>query len=184
MRQAAIPTRFDAHLFRSRLEARWAAWFTLMGIEWTYEPFDAAGYIPDFIISYPRDPKALLTAWPVLIEVRGLECDHPALYDGAIEADRRSVAGGLSARDGHAYDIVVLCATPVFPDDHEDPGEVGAWLHHYERHVHDRIVRPGVGKLLGEIFFHGVSGRDQRAAWGRAHEMSRWMPKDGARVRH
>lgn len=35
---------------RSRLEARWAALFDLIGWRWTYEPFDADGYIPDFLI--------------------------------------------------------------------------------------------------------------------------------------
>ncbi len=37
--------------FRSRLEARWAAFFDLIGWRWVYEPFDAGGYIPDFLIA-------------------------------------------------------------------------------------------------------------------------------------
>ncbi len=36
--------------FRSRLEARWAAFFDLVGWRWTYEPFDTDGWIPDFLI--------------------------------------------------------------------------------------------------------------------------------------
>lgn len=36
---------------RSRTEARWAALFDVMGIEWEYEPIDLAGYIPDFTFS-------------------------------------------------------------------------------------------------------------------------------------
>lgn len=38
--------------FRSRLEARWAVFFDLRGIEWVYEPamyqLKSGGYIPDF----------------------------------------------------------------------------------------------------------------------------------------
>lgn len=48
---AAIPTRYCGSLFRSRLEARWAAMFDLLGWQWEYEPIDLDGYIPDFIIN-------------------------------------------------------------------------------------------------------------------------------------
>lgn len=48
----AIDTRYKGHLFRSRLEARWAVFFDAMGIDWEYEKegFDLAGtwYLPDF----------------------------------------------------------------------------------------------------------------------------------------
>jgi hypothetical protein len=47
---AAIPTTYASHAFRSRLEAKWAALFDLLRWEWTYEPFDAGGWIPDFLI--------------------------------------------------------------------------------------------------------------------------------------
>jgi hypothetical protein len=50
-----IPTTYRGTNFRSRLEARWAAFFDLIGWRWTYEPIDAKGYIPDFLIhgEYP-----------------------------------------------------------------------------------------------------------------------------------
>ena len=48
--RSGIPTTFREANFRSRLEARWAAFFDLIGWRWTYEPVDAAGYIPDFLI--------------------------------------------------------------------------------------------------------------------------------------
>lgn len=59
--RAGIPTTYRGVTYRSRLEARWAAFFD--EIEWphTYEPFDADGYIPDFMISGDR---------PLLIEVK------------------------------------------------------------------------------------------------------------------
>jgi hypothetical protein len=47
---AAIPTEYNGGQYRSRLEARWAAFFDLVGWRYTYEPFDADGYIPDFLI--------------------------------------------------------------------------------------------------------------------------------------
>jgi hypothetical protein len=43
-------TKFDSVNFRSRLEAKWACMFDLMGWEWQYEPMQVNGYNPDFII--------------------------------------------------------------------------------------------------------------------------------------
>ncbi len=59
----AIPTKYNGVQFRSRLEARWAAFFDLMAWPWEYEPIDLAGYIPDFILRFDK---------PLLIEVKPL----------------------------------------------------------------------------------------------------------------
>lgn len=53
MKIAAIPTKYAGVQFRSRLEARWAAFFDLLGWEWEYEPIDLDGYVPDFIVRSP-----------------------------------------------------------------------------------------------------------------------------------
>jgi hypothetical protein len=46
----AIPTTYAGTRFRSRLEARWAAFFDLAGLEWEYEPCDMDGWCPDFAL--------------------------------------------------------------------------------------------------------------------------------------
>ncbi len=46
----SIPTTYKGTRFRSRLEAKWAAFFDLCGWEWTYEPFEYPGWIPDFLL--------------------------------------------------------------------------------------------------------------------------------------
>lgn len=46
----AIPTKYKGILFRSRLEAKWAAMFDQLGWNWDYEPIDFNGWIPDFVI--------------------------------------------------------------------------------------------------------------------------------------
>jgi hypothetical protein len=47
-----IQTRYSEHLFRSRLEARWAVFFNHLSIKWKYEwegySFDNYTYLPDF----------------------------------------------------------------------------------------------------------------------------------------
>jgi hypothetical protein len=46
-----IPTLYGGVRFRSRLEARWAAWFDVAGWPWEYEPAVEYGYwIPDFVL--------------------------------------------------------------------------------------------------------------------------------------
>jgi hypothetical protein len=56
----AIPTVYKGIQFRSRLEARWAAYFDLLSeaytkegskpLIWHYEPLDLDGWIPDFAL--------------------------------------------------------------------------------------------------------------------------------------
>lgn len=57
----AIPTMYKGYKFRSRLEAKWAAFFELYtnrGLQWEYEPegFDLDGlwYLPDFRVTSPQ----------------------------------------------------------------------------------------------------------------------------------
>ena len=46
----AIPTKYRGRNYRSRLEARWAAFFDMVGWTYEYEPIDFNGWIPDFAI--------------------------------------------------------------------------------------------------------------------------------------
>ncbi|PDT79975.1 hypothetical protein [Sinorhizobium sp. BJ1] len=59
----AIPTVYNHVQFRSRLEARWAAFFDLCGWEWDYEPFDLDGWAPDFLLK--GKTKALVEVKPI-----------------------------------------------------------------------------------------------------------------------
>lgn len=48
----STPTKYKGHSFRSRLEARWAVYFDVIGIEWWYEmegyQLPSCWYLPDF----------------------------------------------------------------------------------------------------------------------------------------
>jgi len=57
----SYPTRYGGVTFRSRLEARWAAMFDLLGWKWDYEPLDFNRWIPDF---------AIYGVKPVYVEVK------------------------------------------------------------------------------------------------------------------
>ena len=45
-----IETKYAGVIFRSRLEAKWAAMFDLLEWSWSYEPADFNGWLPDFVI--------------------------------------------------------------------------------------------------------------------------------------
>lgn len=50
---AAHQTKYSGVVFRSRLEARWAAYFDLVSWGWDYEPIDLQGWVPDFRLTLP-----------------------------------------------------------------------------------------------------------------------------------
>ena len=47
----AVPTRYAGVMFRSALEAKWAAFFDLIGLAWEYEPCTLDGWVPDFLVA-------------------------------------------------------------------------------------------------------------------------------------
>ena len=61
---AAIPTLYRGRMYRSRLEARWAAFFDRLGWSYEYEPFDLGPWSPDFLLTSPME---------VLVEVKPIE---------------------------------------------------------------------------------------------------------------
>jgi hypothetical protein len=64
-----IQTMFNGIYYRSRLEARWAAFFNLQGWDAHYEPFDLKGYIPDFVLHGKSDPTDNLVT-QIIVEVK------------------------------------------------------------------------------------------------------------------
>jgi hypothetical protein len=87
---AAIPTRYRGVQFRSRLEARYAAFFDLIGPTWDYEPIDLRGYIPDFTLRLFGD---LMEADDAdLVEIK--PAHKPAdLFEACRKIDRSGWAG-------------------------------------------------------------------------------------------
>jgi len=49
----AHPTKYNGVQYRSRLEARWAAFFDLIEWQHEYEPIDLPGWSPDFRVVFP-----------------------------------------------------------------------------------------------------------------------------------
>lgn len=88
----AHPTTYAGVRFRSRLEARWAAFFDLAGWAWSYEPIDLAGWSPDFAVTIPCTHSECPAGHALYVEVKpytDLDAfhDHPAwsMMNGAYD---------------------------------------------------------------------------------------------------
>ncbi len=91
---APIETMHSGVIFRSRLEARWAYWFDLMGVKWQYEmegfKTEAGWYLPDFYL-----PES---AW--FVEVKGPEEDGNLEKAKALHKNPPGYAKGVTILQG------------------------------------------------------------------------------------
>jgi hypothetical protein len=104
---AAIPTLYRGRMYRSRLEARWAAFFDRLGWQYEYEPFDLGKWSPDFALTDPFD---------ALIEVKPATEPDLDLFDRVQGASRN---GGA---------VIVTRVAPVVVN---NLVEVGWWAASY-----------------------------------------------------
>lgn len=135
----AIPTRYSGEVFRSRLEADWAATLNHYMISWEYEPqavnlHDGIKYLPDFHLPMQR----------VWIEVKGPGDDNiekaQAFQKALLEVDAdkydfeqqlvivaRPSRGGMCVWEGTTYtqDIVMLVCSNC--DRHSFLDHSGTW---------------------------------------------------------
>lgn len=103
-----IPTTYAGVRFRSRLEAKWAAFFDLLGWTWQYEPFDLKGWIPDFLLP---------GKCPVLVEIKPI-----SLIDLEI---CHEIGGAAKSFDGNL--MLCGCVAPVRAPDLKFGTSIG-WL--------------------------------------------------------
>lgn len=102
-----IPTIYKGIRFRSRLEARWAAFFDLLKWDWAYESVDCNGWIPDFSIK--------TNDLPLLVEVKGT-------WQAPIAAIQKAIRALGNFEKHH----VLFCGNGLFSDTYTD-GCIG-WI--------------------------------------------------------
>lgn len=66
----AHPTKYNGVQYRSRLEARWAAFFDLIGWKHEYEPIDLPGWSPDFRVVFPCGHSECPRTHSLFVEVK------------------------------------------------------------------------------------------------------------------
>lgn len=102
----AIPTKYAGVQFRSRLEARWAAFFDLIGWVWEYEPFDLNGWAPDFRVVSRKGKVMLVEVKPISsgadqAEILSVFAKCIPQYDAALERKEAIVLLGFELNDRH-----------------------------------------------------------------------------------
>lgn len=105
----AIETEYNGYRFRSRLEARWALFFDLLGIEYEYEPeglelSNGKRYLPDFYLPY----------FKCFFEVKNKSVKDTEEGEVAIKkisdgARNDSWAGLICFGDPHDHDLTIYC---------------------------------------------------------------------------
>ena len=160
---SAKETKYKGIWFRSRLEARWAAFFDLIGVKYHYEPFDLPGWSPDFLIQ-----NDVMDAGPItwLLEVKPILAPDDALFnkiEGALEAGVSANAApllvGLAPRFEYRYD-----------PPHVAWGRYGGKAHDMSLLVIIPTSEWPKARSRGEGYWENM--------WGEAHNLSRfWKPK-------
>jgi hypothetical protein len=100
---SGIPTLYDGIQYRSRLEAKWAAFFDLLGWPFQYEPFDLKGWIPDFLI---------LGKYQVLVEVKPV-MEFPERV--ASQIDRSCPPTGRGRECVNDQEVLILGCSLLIP---------------------------------------------------------------------
>lgn len=182
MREGII-TFYKGRRYRSRLEAKWASFFDLMGWRYEYEPYDLPGWIPDFL---------LLGHQRTLVEVKP--------YTTLDEFDIKKIVQATAAYHEAPREVLLLGASLFDADDWED-GVVLGWLGELiVDHATNRLVDVEFDEAvlcesaLGFGFFHAsqnwkdrVTGMDHRQhqvvskekiapLWQQSGNIAQWEP--------
>lgn len=103
------PTRYNGRQYRSRLEARWAAFFDQLGWPFEYEPYDLGSWSPDFLLRG--------ASRPILVEVKPIVAPDLAVC--------QKMADAANATD-FTGELLLLGVSPDI--EHLDWPHVSSWL--------------------------------------------------------
>jgi len=183
---ASIPTRYSCVQFRSRLEARWAAFFDIVGWKWDYEPFDLDGWTPDFLI------KGKV---PTLVEVKPAyfsEFESLSINQAKVEAGK-AFRTAARLRENQQFEIMVIGAGPFLSEGtwalgvmalgRQSSGADIAELHGgYGRNELDYAARFGSfqyrigGQHNGDHHIKRIDGDSPLDLWREAGNKVQWHP--------
>lgn len=171
-----IETIYRGARFRSRTEARWAAFFDELEWPWDYEPIDLAGYIPDFVLKLPHGA--------VLVEVKSdvhfdqLEAHAEKIESSGWTGESLIVGAHPNLAGGFDYGLPILGLMSERIEDGAAWGEGNLhWcakcdrpsFHHAIHRWHCRVS----GCYDGDGFLREF---DWEPMWNRAASQVQWRP--------
>jgi hypothetical protein len=192
MTRSGITTYYRQARFRSRLEARWAAFFDLVDWSWTYEPLDANGWIPDFLVA--GDAPFLVEVGPCILlsefssKAAKALAAFPPEHDGCELEDHEDCPPGAPPERVTLILGVGPLALPAgagyLTDDGRGSGpDIAEWtycgecLHLAVWHGSgDRLLRPcghGVDTHYREL----VTDKPLADLWSKAGNQVQWRPR-------
>lgn len=177
---AAHPTRYGGVLFRSRLEATWAAFFDLLEWRWEYEPFDLKGWVPDFMLRGQHN--ALVEIKPItepdadtidkIMKAAGYQ--FPLILGGVAPPDKQIINGRITTFSLHSS----CCCGP----------QRNCWMNRAIAKVngkydivfgHDPYIALLSGVDVsdtGKIDYTEYNGDDIEDMWRKARNITQWRP--------
>lgn len=134
--------------FRSILEARWAAFFDLIDLEWKYEPHEINGKIPDFILYTKKETEYKINQ--IIVEIKPL-----IFINSEFEKELLNKYGNVKAH------ILILHENPFYKSKYHNTVCIG-YLAQYLDNSHYDFCE---GELKGifdigssEMIFDGIFG--------------------------
>lgn len=114
-----IVTYWRYRRYRSRLEARWACMFDLLGWKYEYEPYDLNGWIPDFILL--GDAEILVDLKPYVTFQEWEQEQIPKIMNAIKETDK------------YGREILLLGST-IFEESENFNAPAIGWLGEFEKY--------------------------------------------------
>lgn len=164
---AAIATTYKGFNFRSRLEAKWAAFFDGLGWEWDYEPIEYNGWFPDFSITGDEGNIILVEVKPITSLAPGLADRLSKIKTGDLEI----FVAGINYHNAWIYDGMWF-ADVAYGRWSAGNGKIG--FCHSENSYTDRITGCYDGGHYGSIFLHRYEIQE---IWANACNVVQWVPK-------
>jgi hypothetical protein len=160
--------------FRSRLEAKWASFFTALKWEWDYEPVDFEGWIPDFAI-YGKHDVIYVEIKPVFKfpddiakEIEASGCEEEVLICGIspkVARPHHSVAGWLRDGTNRVWDMAPMSKW----------GYRYGFCHDSESY-RDRITGIDTGFPNGDSLWESNVREEINTLWAKATNKVQWKP--------
>lgn len=113
----AVPTEYNGTMFRSRLEATWAAMFDSLGWRWEYEGDPVGDWLPDFTLQ-TKSPAAHM-----LVEIKPIF----SLQEISVDLEKKITA----ANEGPCGPEILLLGRNPFPSKTIEGAMALGWIYQW-----------------------------------------------------